>query len=109
MINYSNFANETNSFVDEEIDVQMPIEEAELYDRPSDEADDFEGDILEGKVSASKIYLREEPTKESDALKVLERGDELLIDIAKSVDDWYSVCTVTGVEGYVMKNLVNVE
>lgn len=110
MINYSEFSNATNSFVDfseefEEVP-NMSVEEAELY--INDVEDDFDGDIAEGKVSAAKIYLRDGASKESKDLTILERGEELLIDLAKSTDEWYSVCTATGIEGYVMKTLVEI-
>lgn len=107
MINYSEFSNATNSFVDSsEEENYMSVEEAELYMNDFD--DGFDGDLAEGKVSAAKIYLREGPSKESKDLTILERGEELLIDLAKSTDEWYSVCTATGIEGYVMKTLVEI-
>lgn len=110
MINYSEFSNATNSFVDSSEEFEetpyMSVEEAELY--IDDVDDDFDGDLAEGKVSAAKIYLRERPSKESKDLTILERGEELLIDMAKSTDEWYSVCTATGIEGYVMKTLVEI-
>lgn len=110
MINYSEFSNVTNSFVDSSEEFEetpyMSVEEAELYINDVD--DDFDGDLAEGKVSAAKIYLREGPSKESKDLTILERGEELLIDLAKSTDEWYSVCTATGIEGYVMKTLVEI-
>ena len=34
--------------------------------------------------------------------------DELKIDPATSTDDWYAVCTVTGIEGFCMKKFVAV-
>lgn len=34
--------------------------------------------------------------------------DELEIDMGDSNDDWYAVCTATGIEGFCMKKFVAV-
>jgi hypothetical protein len=45
----------------------------------------------------------------AEILCVVEVGDELLIDLEKSTDDWYSVTTNVGAEGFCMKKYVTVE
>lgn len=102
MINYSNFSNELNDFVPEIPEVreeQIDVEEIATIQ------DDT---VREGVVARKKIYLREKPSKDSEALRVLSEGDEVLVDITKSVDEWYSVCTVEGIEGYVMADLLTI-
>ena len=55
-----------------------------------------------------KLNIRKEPSKDSDVIAVASCLDELRIDTAKSTDDWYAICTVAGIDGYVMKKFVAV-
>lgn len=91
MINYHEFHNDINSFV--------PVEETETISTE----EDF---LAEANVGESRCYLRVEASKESKDLTILEPGDELLVDFTESTDEWYKVCTASGVDGYVMKRLV---
>lgn len=102
MIDYHNFSNATNSF--EEIDTSI---DEMIYE---DEIVEYDEDTMTtGVVDRDKIYLRMEPAQGNNPISVLSRGEELLIDFTKSTDEWYSVCTAAGLEGYVMKKLLKVE
>ena len=111
MIDYRNFSNVTNSFdVDEEKIETVDEETIEELDAEEAEVADFDDDTMAtGVVDRDKIYLRHDPSKDALSLDVLERDEELLIDFSKSTDEWYNVCTATGQEGYVMKELLKVE
>lgn len=103
MIDYHNFSNATNSF-EEEIDTSI---DEMIYE---DEIVEYGEDTMTtGVVDRDKIYLRMEPAQGNNPISVLSRGEELLIDFTKSTDEWYSVCTAAGLEGYVMKKLLKVE
>lgn len=109
MIDYYNYSNKSNDFVKEE---EVPNDE--IFDVVEDieveeEIEDVSSDLIEAKVSAEKIYLRQGPGKDKKDIAVLNRGEELLVDLIKSTDEWFNVCTVTGVEGFVMKSLVTTE
>lgn len=53
-----------------------------------------------------KLYIREEPNKESNVVTVVSCLEELQIDMEKSTDDWCAVCTASGLEGFCMKKFV---
>lgn len=53
-----------------------------------------------------RLNIREEPTKDSAVVTIVTCLDELKIDLDNSTDDWYAVCTASGVEGFCMKKFV---
>lgn len=55
-----------------------------------------------------KLNIREKPSKDSRVVTVVTCLDELEIDMGDSNDDWYDVCTATGIEGFCMKKFVAV-
>lgn len=55
-----------------------------------------------------KLNIRKMPYKDSDVVIVVTCLEELQIDMEKSTDDWYAVCTVSGLEGFCMKKFVAV-
>ena len=55
-----------------------------------------------------KLNIREKPSKDSRVVTVVTCLDELEIDMGNSNDDWYAVCTATGIEGFCMKKFVAV-
>lgn len=116
MINYHEFSNERNDFVPAEETVGVEKDEISVYDfmeaipddepNEAEETEDTNDSLVEAKVGKSRCYLRAEPSKDSEDLAILEPGDELLIDMSKSNDEWFNVCTASGKEGYVMLHLV---
>lgn len=65
-------------------------------------------DIIGVVTDCLKLNIRKEPDKDSDVVVVVNCLDELKIDLGNSTDDWYAVCTVTGIEGFCMKKFVAV-
>ena len=65
-------------------------------------------DIIGVVTDCLKLNIRKEPNKDSDVVVVVTCLDELKIDPNNSTDDWYAVCTVTGIEGFCMKKFVAV-
>lgn len=62
---------------------------------------------LTGVVSGcGKLNIRKEPSATAEILCEVANKSELVIDPNKSTDDWYSVCTPAGVEGFCMKQFV---
>ena len=55
-----------------------------------------------------RLNIRKEPNKDSDVVVIVACLDELKIDPDASTDDWYAVCTVTGIEGFCMMKFVAV-
>lgn len=88
----------------------------DIYNEPVVEAsyeeviveEESEKELQMGKIAnAEKVYLRSEPeVRNGNDVKVLDNGTDVLIsDIS---DEWYKICTESGLEGYVMKKFVDI-
>lgn len=56
-----------------------------------------------------RLNIRTAPSKDSTVKTVASFLDELKIDYANSTDEWYAVCTASGIDGFCMKNFINIE
>lgn len=59
-------------------------------------------------VNCKLLNVRETPNKDAEILTKVKQGNEIMVDFSASTDDFYSVCTQTGVEGYCMKQFIEV-
>lgn len=59
-----------------------------------------------GIVSCEFLNVRESPSRDSYVLAILNRGTKVAIDFQKSNEDFYSICTEYGIEGYCMKQYI---
>lgn len=55
-----------------------------------------------------KLNVRVAPNAEATPATVINKGATVVIDEKLSTDEWYRVCTETGVEGYCMKQFIKV-
>lgn len=58
-------------------------------------------------VDCAKLNVRVEPSVDGGVLCVLPVKTEITINVAKSTDEWFNICTANGVEGYCMKKFVD--
>lgn len=58
-------------------------------------------------VNCAKLNVRAEPKANGEIVCVLDAKSEIKIDVAKSTNEWFKVCTVTGVEGYCMRKFID--
>lgn len=58
-------------------------------------------------VAVAKLNLREEPTKESKVIMILEGGTKLHVEECQN-DEWYFVSVNHKIQGYVIKEFVEV-
>lgn len=66
--------------------------------------------VVTGRTTAEKLNVREEPVVDPEnILGVVDKGTEVIIDIEESTDDFYKVCTVKGLEGFCMKQHIQVD
>ncbi len=61
-----------------------------------------------GLVNCALLNVREEPSAESEILTVLKKDSEVMIDFDESTEDFYSICNEAGIEGYCMKQFIEV-
>lgn len=55
----------------------------------------------------TKLNVREQPEIDADVVCVLNNGTEVEINVANSTNEWFSVCTAAGIEGYCMRKFIN--
>ena len=76
--------------------------------RETEFCEDAARNVIGVVTDCLKLNIREKPTKDSRVVTVVTCLDELEIDMGDSNDDWYAVCTATGIEGFCMKKFVAV-
>lgn len=59
-------------------------------------------------LNCPKLNVRKEPNANSEVVYIADASTEFVIDENNSTEDWYSVCTSTGVEGFCMKKFIAV-
>lgn len=65
--------------------------------------------LIFGKVAGcSKLNVRQYPNLRSDVLCCLAENAEIEIDEDKSTNDFYAICTPTGLEGFCLKEFVKI-
>lgn len=65
---------------------------------------------ITGIVSdCKKLRVRNAPGLDSDAICEIEAGSIVEIDEVNSTEEFYKVCTETGIDGYCMKKFIKVE
>lgn len=73
-----------------------------------EEPEDIE--LTHGRVvDCSRLNIRKKPTVNAEVLTTVKKDSELILDLIKSNEKWFKVCTTSGVEGYCMKQYVTVE
>lgn len=68
----------------------------------------MEPKIVKGTVAGcSKLNVRAKPSTEADIVCVLDAKSEITINVDKSTDEWFCICTAAGVKGYCMRKFVD--
>lgn len=60
-------------------------------------------------TGCQSLNIRTNPSIEAMVLCRETALSEVIINLNKSTDEWYNVCTVTGVEGFCMKKFITVK
>lgn len=84
---------------------QAVIDEVESVDESVEERLPVIGIV----TGCGKLNVRKEPAIASGVVCEVAVNSELLIDLDKSTDEWFSVCTAAGSEGFCMKKFVEVQ
>lgn len=58
-------------------------------------------------VNCARLNVRATPSLNAEILCVLDVGAEVQVDVANSDNEWFKLCTATGIEGYSMRNFIN--
>ncbi len=88
----------------EEDSVNKNIEESKPEETPKNTL------VLGVVTECAKLRLRSTPeVKDNNTITELNFAADLLVDLENSTEDFYKVTTSAGVEGYCMKQYVNIE
>ena len=60
-------------------------------------------------IDCAKLNVRSEPYIDSDIVCVIPGSTEVEVDEENSTDDFYKICTYSGVEGFCMKKYILLE
>ena len=60
-------------------------------------------------VNCDKLNVRKAPTKGSEAIAKITKGNEVIINETESKGGFYKISTVSGIEGYCMKAYIEVK
>lgn len=58
-------------------------------------------------ANCARLNIRVAPNSAAPVVCVLDVDSKFEINMSKSTDEWFSICTATGVEGYCMRKFVN--
>lgn len=91
--------NETvTNVVGESLEINMVEETVETVTLP---------ETVVGVVAGcSKLNVRVAPNAIADVACTINIATEIKINLAKSTDEWFHVCTAAGIEGYCMRKFV---
>ena len=62
--------------------------------------------VLGTVVNCSRLRVREHPSINAIVAAEIDEGSEVVINEDKSTEEFYSVVTATGLEGYCMKDYI---
>lgn len=109
MTNYNKMSKKHRNETEETI--QQPIEAVESVEPVAEEpvVETPEPTTIEGVVSGcAQMYVRSEAFVESEPVGIIKSGTKVQIFETESTDDFYSVCTETGLAGFCMKKFISV-
>lgn len=99
MHNYTKHFDEKNETAEEVVEPVEFVEEAE-----AEKIQPTMGVVTE----CSKLRVRETPSSEGAEVAIIDFGEEVMVDLETSTDDFYKVWTAAGKEGYCMKQFIAV-
>ena len=116
--NYSQYSNNKTN-VDTDIDLGLTVEktvEEDVEVVATPEINLVEETVetvavpetVEGVVvNCAKLNVRAEASPTAEVVAILNATSEIEINLAKSTDEFFSICTATGIEGYCMRKFVD--
>lgn len=60
-------------------------------------------------VGCIKLNVRVAPNIMATVSGVLDRKSEVKVNLDKSTDEWFSVCTAAGIDGYCMRKFIELK
>lgn len=89
-----------------ETPIETPIDETPIETEPVEPA---KPEPIEGTVNCEKLNVRSDATVDSEPVGVINRDSKVFIYEDESTEEFYKVCTATGLEGYCVKKFISVQ
>lgn len=106
MKNYNQMSKKNYDKTESVEQVETPIDETPIETEPIDTA---KPEPIEGIVGCEKLYVRSDATVDSEPVGVITRDSKVFVYEDESTEEFYKVCTATGLEGYCMKKFISVQ
>ena len=106
MKNYNQMSKKNYDKTESVEQIEAPIDETPIETEPIEPT---KPEPIEGTVNCEKLNVRSDATIDSEPVGVINRDSKVFIYEDESTDEFYKVCTATGLEGYCMKKFVSVQ
>ena len=107
MKNYSQMSKKNYDKTESVEQVETSIDETPIETEPVEQL--TESEPVEGTVGCEKLYVRSDATVDSEPIGVINRDSNVFVYEDESTEEFYKVCTATGLEGYCMKKFISVQ
>ena len=107
MKNYNQTSKKTYDKTESVEQIETPIDETPIETEPIEQL--TESEPIEGTVGCEKLNVRSDATIDSEPVGIINRGSKVFIYEDESTEEFYKVCTATGLEGYCMKKFISVQ
>lgn len=107
MKNYNQMSKKNYDKTETVEQVENSIEETPIETEPVEQL--IESEPIEGIVNCEKLNVRSDATIDSEPVGVINRDSKVFIYEDESTEEFYKVCTATGLEGYCMKKFISVQ
>lgn len=107
--NYSKTANNNVEKTEQEVSVENLEDEISVVEKDTEvqEVKEEVEVVIRGKVvDCDLLNVREHAFADANIVCKINKDDEVIINKDKSTDDFYKICTVTGIDGYCMKRFI---
>lgn len=117
--NYTNYSKPQTAPVEPQVEEVVEPEVVEAVEAVTEPEEVIE-EVVEPEVSEEpegilgvvtdcvKLNVREEPSAGAEVVTTLLLGTEVMVDIFESTNEFYKITTGAGVEGYCMKDYINI-
>lgn len=106
MKNYNQMSKKNYDKTESVEQVETPIDETPIETEPVESA---KPEPIEGTVGCEKLNVRSDATIDSEPVGIINRDSKVFIYEDESTEEFYKVCTATGLEGYCMKKFISVQ
>ena len=101
MKNYNQMSKKNYDKTEQVEQVETPVE--------TEPVEPAKPEPIEGTVGCAKLNVRSDATIDSEPVGVIACDSKVFIYEDESTEEFYKVCTATGLEGYCMKKFISVQ